>query len=62
MLAERCGLEIVDCDALGWRGDSLEAQAFAWLAVRALNGLPLSRPETTGVRQACSGGELYKAG
>ena len=61
MLAERCAVKIADCDALGWRGDSLEAQAFAWLAVRALSGLPLSRPETTGVTQACSGGEIYKA-
>jgi anhydro-N-acetylmuramic acid kinase len=62
MLAERCGVDIIDCDALAWRGDSLEAQAFAWLAVRALNGLPLSRPETTGVAQPCTGGVVYKSG
>jgi anhydro-N-acetylmuramic acid kinase len=60
-LADACGVEIMDCDALNWRGDSLEAQAFAWLAVRSLNGLPLSQPETTGVAAPCSGGELYKA-
>jgi anhydro-N-acetylmuramic acid kinase len=61
MLAERCATEIVDCDKLGWRGDSLEAQAFAWLAVRSLVGLPLSRPETTAARHPVSGGILYKA-
>jgi anhydro-N-acetylmuramic acid kinase len=60
-LADACGVEIMDCDALNWRGDSLEAQAFAWLAVRSLNGLPLSQPETTGVAAPCSGGEFYKA-
>ena len=62
MLAERCGVDIVDCDALGWRGDRLEAQAFSCLAVRALNRLPLSRPETTGAAQPCTGGALYVAG
>jgi anhydro-N-acetylmuramic acid kinase len=61
MLAERCATEIVDCDKLGWRGDSLEAQAFAWLAMRSLAGLPLSRPETTAARYPVSGGVLYKA-
>lgn len=60
-LADACGVEIMDCDALNWRGDSLEAQAFAWLAVRSLKGLPLSQPETTGVAAPCRGGELYKA-
>ena len=62
MLGAQCGVEILDCDALGWRGDSLEAQAFAWLAVRSQNALPLSRPETTGVAEPVSGGVLYQAG
>ncbi len=59
MLAKHCA--IIDCDALGWRGDALEAQAFAWLAVRSVRGLALSRPETTGVRAAITGGELFRA-
>lgn len=62
MLAARYDITMVDCDSLGWRGDSLEAQAFAWLAMRAVKGLPLSRPETTAVRAPCSGGDLYRAG
>src|SRR5690606_17168515 len=37
-------------EAVGWRGDSLEAEAFAFLAMRAVRGLPLSLPGTTGVR------------
>ncbi len=60
-LEESTGLEVVDCDALGWRGDALEAQAFAWLALRSVKGLPLSQPETTGVRAPTTGGELFSA-
>jgi len=43
----------------GWQGDALEAQAFAFLAVRSLYGLPLSLPTTTGVPEPLSGGTLY---
>ena len=35
-------------EAVGWRGDFLEAEAFAFLAVRSLRGLPLTLPTTTG--------------
>lgn len=62
MLASLADIGIVDCDMLGWQGDSLEAQAFAWLAVRAVRGLPLSRPETTGASAAVSGGIIHTAG
>jgi anhydro-N-acetylmuramic acid kinase len=41
---------------LGWAGDAIEAQAFAYLAVRTLRGLPLSWPTTTGVREPMPGG------
>ncbi|MDH8639237.1 anhydro-N-acetylmuramic acid kinase, partial [Klebsiella pneumoniae] len=34
---------------LGWSGDAIEAQAFAYMAVRSLKGLPLTFPGTTGV-------------
>ncbi len=37
---------------VGWSADALEAQAFAYLAVRSLKGLPLTFPATTGVPQA----------
>jgi anhydro-N-acetylmuramic acid kinase len=47
-------------DGLGWDGDALEAQAFAYLAVRGLRGLPLSYPGTTGVPAPCTGGTLFR--
>ena len=53
--------EVVLCEALGWQGDRLEAQAFAWLAVRALKKLPLSLPTTTGAKAPTSGGVVYHA-
>ena len=43
-------------DAVGWSSDALEAQAFAYLAVRSLKGLPITFPATTGVRQPLTGG------
>jgi anhydro-N-acetylmuramic acid kinase len=43
-------------DAVGWSSDALEAQAFAYLAVRSLKGLPITFPTTTGVRQPLTGG------
>src|SRR6516162_9280715 len=49
-------------EAVGWNGDALEAQAFAYLAVRSLEDLPLSLPSTTGVLQPTRGGRLFSAG
>jgi len=48
----------IPAEAVGLNGDTLEAEAWAYLAVRSLAGLPLTFPETTGVRQAVSGGVL----
>lgn len=48
-------------ESLGWVGDALEAQAFAFLAVRSLKRLPLSLPTTTGAIRATTGGALYRA-
>ena len=47
-------------EAVGWMGDALEAQAFAYLAVRSLRGLPLSLPTTTGIIEPMTGGVLSK--
>lgn len=46
-------------DQLGWNGDSLEAEAFAYLAVRSKLGLPLTLPGTTGVPKPMTGGVLH---
>ena len=48
-------------DEVGWNGDALEAQAFAFMAVRSLRGLPLSFPGTTGVPKPMPGGRLHRA-
>ncbi|MEA2984408.1 MAG: anhydro-N-acetylmuramic acid kinase [Alphaproteobacteria bacterium] len=42
--------------AAGWSGDALEAQAFAYLAVRVLKQLPITFPTTTGAPRPMTGG------
>src|SRR5205085_2482534 len=48
-------------EAVGWNGDALEAQAFAYLAMRSSLGLPLSLPSTTGAPHPVCGGRLFEA-
>ena len=55
------GVSVRPVEAVGWDGDALEAQAFAYLAVRSLRGLPLSLPTTTGVPHPMRGGRLFRA-
>jgi anhydro-N-acetylmuramic acid kinase len=45
---------------VGWSADALEAQAFAYLAVRSLKGLPLTFPATTGVPKPMTGGIVVR--
>ena len=47
-------------EALHWNGDAIEAQAFAFLAIRSYLGMPLTLPTTTGTRHAVTGGALYR--
>ncbi len=60
-IAERCGVEAVDADALGLRGDGVEAECFALLALRRRRGLPISFPMTTGVAAPLVGGVVHPA-
>ncbi len=60
-LARRLGMPVRPVEAVGWNGDALEAQAFAYLAVRSAAGLPLSLPSTTGVPRPMPGGRLFRA-
>ena len=53
--------ELKTVDEIGWEGDALEAQAFAFLAVRSLQGLPLTLPQLTGGRRPVTGGAFYRA-
>lgn len=60
-LAARLGVPVEPVEAVGWNGDFLEAQAFAYLAVRSRRGLPLSLPTTTGVPAPTTGGDFHRA-
>lgn len=50
---------VFTAEQVGWNGDAIEAQAFAYLAVRSEKGLPLTFPETTGVSAPLSGGMYH---
>ncbi len=54
------GAPVEPVERVGWRGDALEAEAFAFLAVRSLLGLPISLPTTTGVPHPMQGGRLHR--
>ena len=61
MLTERLSPAPVDtAAAVGWSADALEAQAFAYLAVRTVKGLPITFPSTTGVPKPMTGGVLVQ--
>ncbi len=53
--------DVKPVETLGWWGDAMEAQAFAYLAVRSLRRLPLTLPTTTGAVRAVTGGAFYAA-
>ncbi|WP_249200315.1 anhydro-N-acetylmuramic acid kinase [Thetidibacter halocola] len=58
----RAGLDcpVEPVEAVGLDGDMLEAQAFAFLAVRVARGLPTSAPGTTGVAAPVGGGRISR--
>ncbi len=58
-LRRRLPVLVDPVEVLGWRGDALEAEAFAFLAVRSVKELPLSLPETTGCSEPTCGGRLH---
>ncbi|MGY3452803.1 anhydro-N-acetylmuramic acid kinase [Bradyrhizobium sp. USDA 4353] len=61
MLRQRLAPASVEsADALGWSADAIEAQAFGFLAVRGMKGLPLSYPTTTGVPFPMTGGVIAR--
>jgi anhydro-N-acetylmuramic acid kinase len=61
MIAERVENAVIPAEAAGMDGDALEAEAWAYLAVRSLKGLPITFPGTTGVPKPLTGGVLAKA-
>lgn len=61
-LAAAVTAKVAPVEAVGLDGDMLEAQAFAYLAVRVLRGLPTSAPGTTGVPNPVCGGQVAAVG
>lgn len=57
-LRSRCHTEVLTSEDVGWRGDSIEAEAFALIAARHIRGLSISFPGTTGVPVPMTGGKL----
>ena len=61
LLKHKLNADVLKAEKVGLNGDSMEAQAFAYLAVRSIRKLPLSGPTTTGVTSPITGGKFYKA-
>jgi anhydro-N-acetylmuramic acid kinase len=60
-LSKRLRVPVEPVETVGWNGDLIEAQCFAYLAVRSTLGMPLSLPTTTGVPHPMLGGVLRRA-
>ena len=58
LLSIELGCPVLPAERLGWDSDAVEAQAFSYLAVRVLRGLPNSFPTTTGVPEPTVGGRV----
>ncbi|MFP6729477.1 MAG: anhydro-N-acetylmuramic acid kinase [Alphaproteobacteria bacterium] len=60
-LAAALSVPVEPVESVGWNGDAIEAQAFAYLALRSLDDLPLTLPTTTGAPSPLTGGVLYRS-
>jgi len=56
MIAQRVGAPVLPAEDFGFDGDGVEAEAWAYLAVRSRLGLPITFPGTTGVKTPLTGG------
>ena len=61
MIADACQCRVEPIEAEGRNGDAVEAEGFAYMAVRTLRGLPISFPGTTGVSAPLTGGVIHQA-
>ena len=59
-IRQRLSMPVSVAEDKGWRGDSIEAEAFAFLAARTKLGLPISFPGTTGVSTPMTGGRIVR--
>lgn len=60
-LRARARVVPVLAEEVGWRGDAVEAECFAYLAARVSRELPISLPMTTGVARPMTGGRIARA-
>lgn len=58
---DKRGFTVLPIEELGLDGDMLEAQAFAYLAARSVQGMALTFPGTTGANRPVTGGVFYLA-
>ncbi|MEX0409717.1 anhydro-N-acetylmuramic acid kinase [Aquibium sp. LZ166] len=58
--AEKSDAQVILAEDAGFNGDAMEAEAWAYLAIRSARGLPLTYPTTTGCREAVTGGVLAR--
>ena len=61
MLAAQVQNAVVPAEAVGLDGDSIEAEAWGYLAVRSLLKLPITFPGTTGIDHPLTGGVHSRA-
>lgn len=59
-LRRRLGVPVAPIETIGFNGAATEAEAWAYLAVRSLQGLPITFPGTTGAPQPLTGGTLHR--
>lgn len=57
-LGKRAPAVVLKAEEVGWRGDTIEAEAWAYLAARSVKGLPITFPGTTGVQEPLTGGRM----
>jgi anhydro-N-acetylmuramic acid kinase len=60
-LVTRLPCKVTTADVMGWSADAIEAQAFAFLAARVLESLPITFPGTTGAPSPLRGGVIARA-
>ena len=60
-LRDALQVPVKSVDELGWNGDAVEAEGFAYMAVRSRLGLPISFPGTTGCPVPMAGGVFHPA-
>ena len=60
LIKENLGNKVVSMDEIYGDSKFIESQAFAYLGIRRVKNLPISFPETTGVKNPITGGKITK--